>query len=199
MVSHEIQIVPGFANFADVVLISDEEDDVGPGIPTEPVLDAWFCRSVRYRIPAHAFQALVLLGCPPVVFNLMWWLGQHPDLFPPGRDIDILEMFSGKAKIFEAGKSMQLNCAHYDIDMDGVYMDFLSGPGFLTALCFVLRMSTGGLATFATKCSSWIWLARAVTKRSKAFPMGPRNPHSALSTPFNLILEVFSFQVLGIL
>ena len=156
-------------------------DEMGPAIPLQPQCDAWVRRSARYGIPAFVFQTLLLVGCPPILFNLLWFLNSKPELFPRIRDIHILEMFSGVASIYAAAVDRDLPCAKYDFNLDDVFMNFMIEPGFLVALVLVRRMAPGALSTWATKCSNWIWLVRSVTRRSKELRMGPaQNPHPTI-------------------
>ena len=160
---------------ADIVISSDDEI---VGVPLHPIQDRWTQRSARYGVLPCVFQTLLLVGCPPIIFNLLWFLNSRPDIFPLERDIQVLEMFSGVGMIHGAADARGWIAARYDVDHDAVQMDFMQCAGFLMALGLVRRMARGSLCTWATKCSSWIWLVRAVTMRSSAQPEGPTvNPH----------------------
>lgn len=44
--------------------------------------------------------------------------------------------------------------------------------GFIRALQLVLRLRVGGLLHAGPPCSSWVWVSRGSTKRTRANPMG---------------------------
>ena len=159
---------------------SDDEDmDVVPGIPANPSFDRFVRKAAEYGMCVATFQALVLFGAPPVLFNLLWFLFHNP-LFSNIGDLQVVEFFSGRGStVYRAAQGVGLRAAKFDKDIDDKYHDILGGLGFLTALQLARRMLMGdSFASFATKCSSWVWLSRSVTKRTNAEPMGPRqNPH----------------------
>ena len=59
--------------------------------------------------------------------------------------------------------------------VDQVAQDFTSSLGFAVAVGLVARLKSKGLLFAAPICSSWIWLSRSQTRRSRAFPMGRSN------------------------
>ena len=56
--------------------------------------------------------------------------------------------------------------------MGGVAHDLCSGAGFVTALIFVLRLKANGFSSWGAVCSSWIWVVRSTSQRSKTNPLG---------------------------
>ena len=169
----------------DAVMVDESGDEeIVEGIPVNPALDAWVVRSWRYGIPSWTFQALLICGAPPILFNLLFWINEHNRALPNGRDLDVVEMFAGLETICRSGIRRGWHSAKYDISIDAAFNDFMTGIGFLTALLLNLRLGPGSISTWATQCSSWIWLARAITMRSNSRPMGPADfPHRAATPP----------------
>ncbi|CAL1138139.1 unnamed protein product [Cladocopium goreaui] len=74
----------------------------------------------------------------------------------------------------EAGRQ----ASAYDVLYDGKYMDMCSVEGFITAVYQTLNVRRGGAVTLAPVCSSWVWVSRHSTKRSKAAPLGDLSARS---------------------
>ena len=45
-------------------------------------------------------------------------------------------------------------------------------PGFIKALAMMLRVEEDGLAVLGPPCSTWVWVNRATSKRSRELPDG---------------------------
>ena len=60
----------------------------------------------------------------------------------------------------------------FEIEHDRKLMDFVSGPGLMTAIGLMRRLKRGGLQHWDTVCSSWVWVGRNSTGRSFLRPMG---------------------------
>ncbi|CAK8998358.1 unnamed protein product [Durusdinium trenchii] len=63
-------------------------------------------------------------------------------------------------------------CAALDLEYGGRCMDFMTPEGFVNAVFQVLRLSPGSSLTLAPVCSTWVWVSRGSTKRSRALPLG---------------------------
>lgn len=71
--------------------------------------------------------------------------------------------------VFEAGYA----CIARDIKMSK-HLDIASGTGFMAILQGLRSLAICGLAWLAIPCSSWIFLSRGSTKRSRLRPKGKR-------------------------
>ena len=90
------------------------------------------------------------------------------------RDLDVVEIFSGRGAVARAARRVGLKAAEYDIiRLPGITdsgdpattEDILTKAGFLRACTLVGRVKDGGLVHFAPVCSSWLWLCMSQTKR----------------------------------
>ena len=90
---------------------------------------------------------------------------------PDTRDLKMLEVMSGTGKITDnvnekVGPAMGYDKAYTED------MDILTHQGFALLLKLALRVQSGGTTWFGILCSSWIWLSRSVSKRSRSNPAG---------------------------
>ena len=61
----------------------------------------------------------------------------------------------------------------YELLKDPINMDFMSDEGFYHAIALARQVKPSeGLQTFATVCSTWVWISRASTQRSLGNPLG---------------------------
>ena len=60
----------------------------------------------------------------------------------------------------------------YDINKDSVYMDLLTGPGFLKAVALTLRLKEQGLLFAGLPCGSFVFISTGTHRRSRARPWG---------------------------
>lgn len=113
-------------------------------------------------------------ACTLKVFGLS--VSQVLESAPDGRDLDVVELWSGVGSIVSAAKAAGLAAAPFDKHRDhgvtdtadpSTTEDILLEAGFLRALGLVLRLRLGGLLWMAPVCSSWIFLNLAQTKRTR--------------------------------
>ncbi|CAK9085109.1 unnamed protein product [Durusdinium trenchii] len=86
--------------------------------------------------------------------------------------LDHAELFAGKMAVSLAEMEESRRCASLDLEYGGECMDFMTNKGFVHAVYTVLRLSPGSSLTLAPVCSTWVWMSRGSTKRSKALPLG---------------------------
>lgn len=80
-------------------------------------------------------------------------------------------------------------------DLDkGLQFDVMTTTGFLVAARNVLRVIPGGVLHGGVPCSSWVFLSRGSSKRSKQFPQGDTGRTHVLKA--NLITTRFALLVL---
>lgn len=94
------------------------------------------------------------------------------------RDFDCLEMFSGRATIVRAFRKNHMKAAGYDITYDAKNNDLNADCGFITALVLVLRLKSKSVLWWATVCSSWVWMSRSGSQRSKRRVSGNKRARS---------------------
>ncbi|CAJ1360896.1 unnamed protein product [Effrenium voratum] len=93
--------------------------------------------------------------------NLDW---NHPT--------DHCEFFSGKMSVTLGELQENRKCAAYDIGYDPVFMDIASSKGYAHALYQTLNLLPGSFMTLAPVCSSFVYMSRGSTGRTRAAPEG---------------------------
>ena len=80
--------------------------------------------------------------------------------------------------MFGARRCLQWRAVPIDIRYNKHLCDFNSAAGFASILAVVRRMRSGSLLMCAPVCSSWVWMSRSVTLRSRILPLGDVNQAS---------------------
>ena len=89
---------------------------------------------------------------------------------------DVIEYFAGMEAISGAMRRAGWRAFGYDF-VKGGHCDILSVQGFIFAIMLALCTRDGGMAWFAPKCSSWIWLCRSLTGRFAGNALGRQWVH----------------------
>lgn len=82
------------------------------------------------------------------------------------RNIDLLETFAGVARISRWGSLFGLGVAALDVNYNA-RLDITTREGLAIWVAMLLRVRCGGLMTSGVQCSSWVWISRSSTKRSR--------------------------------
>ena len=85
---------------------------------------------------------------------------------PKERDLDGCEIFAGVRSIARGFQKFGMNMQAYDILYDSSH-DITSDLGLQKILEGVFRVKRGGLVWLAPVCSTWVWIARHGTGRTK--------------------------------
>ena len=115
-------------------------------------------------------------------------------LEPPCRDLDALELFSGKKAITVASSEVGLKAQGYDKTYSSSE-DFTTEEGFKTAMTLMLRVRPGGCLWAAPECKTWVWLSRSQTKRSREDPHGDVTKEAVLKANKMVISLALLFAV----
>ena len=108
----------------------------------------------------------------PLLAQAIFWAHRVGE--PDFRDLDSLELFSGEMAITGA----MLDGGGMSVGFDRNYCrrseDLCTPAGFQTALYLVMRVRVNGHLWAAPVCSTWGFVGRAGTGRTKATPGGDR-------------------------
>eukprot|EP00929_Paragymnodinium_shiwhaense_P057215 TRINITY_DN28631_c0_g1_i1.p1 TRINITY_DN28631_c0_g1~~TRINITY_DN28631_c0_g1_i1.p1 ORF type:complete len:312 (+),score=56.79 TRINITY_DN28631_c0_g1_i1:154-1089(+) len=96
------------------------------------------------------------------------------------RNLDCLDLFAGAARISWWGEKIGLNVCALDKKY-GEHMDILTLAGYVLFIIATLRVRRGGLIFCGPQCSSWVWVGRSTTGRSKQDPMGNLSVESVVA------------------
>jgi hypothetical protein len=118
-----------------------------------------------------AITALRLHGAPLVLLKIVWILmisnGGYVE-----EHLDSLESFAGRKAVTRAFKAEGYCSIAYELEDDVENYDILSDRGFATLVFLVLSLRRGGFKLAAPVCSTWTWINRFTSGRSKSVPLG---------------------------
>ena len=122
-------------------------------------------------IPSASFKRMVLAGLPMAMLDAMVFL---ESMFPCSESMStkVTELFSGVESVAGGFRDAQQPASVFDILRHALHEDIMSSEGFLTALRLVRDTEPGGLVHVAQVCSTWVYLCRASTGRSRSNPLG---------------------------
>ena len=95
----------------------------------------------------------------------------HQSGLLPERTYDFVEQFAGERAISLGLEHFAYTGKSIDIREDP-RCDFLTPGGFLLCLRVILLLQVGALCWLAPPCSTWVWISRASSKRSRDKPLG---------------------------
>ena len=78
------------------------------------------------------------------------------------------EVFCGLGIIFAQCVRLGLSSFYFDLDIGGQRHNILTGMGLLFLVQNLLTVMSGGCVWFGIPCSTWVWIARGHTHRTKA-------------------------------
>ena len=132
-----------------------------------------------YGLSPDALKRLLLFRVPPefiLILELLNGLGCLGANLSP---LVLVEFFCGAAELQRAFEcEFPRKTFGYDCLRDRLAQDILTPAGFLLAIILVFRLGRSAhidaLAWFGTQCSSFVWLSRSKTGRSRWNPRGDR-------------------------
>lgn len=104
-----------------------------------------------------------------------------------------VEWFCGTGALTTACSQLGLRVSWYDWTLDSVKMNLLTNSGMAAAIQMALSIVIAGTAWFGVPCSTFVFMSRGHTKRSRRKPKGNvkrKDVHQA-----NLIVERVSFLI----
>jgi hypothetical protein len=78
------------------------------------------------------------------------------------------EVFCGWGIVFACCVRLGLSSFYYDLDIGGRCHNILTASGLLFLIQNLLTVMSGGCVWFGIPCSTWVWIARGHTHRTKA-------------------------------
>jgi hypothetical protein len=110
-----------------------------------------------------------------------------------GPQLDAVEFFSGCQSITLGLREQGLNTQPYDLNL-GPNCDMTTPLGYAHALRLVAQVRPGGFIWAAPPCSSWVWMNRGTSLRSKKTPLGACSKDSVASS--NLVVTRMTLLLL---
>lgn len=139
-----------------------------------------FCRPVgKTSLGKTTLYRLRDYGAPASWVRLVMYVAS---VSAPVRDLDLLELFCGQGMLHKSAKLLGLASAGMDRELNPKLHDLLTTRGLLHAILAVLRLRVNSLLFLGIPCSSWVWLNRGTSKRSKSNPLGDTSIPSVATT-----------------
>ncbi|CAJ1447512.1 unnamed protein product [Effrenium voratum] len=141
--------------------------------------------SYKDRQRAWVLAGLRRIKAPLVVLTLVGMVFGIPGL--PWKPIQHFETFSGMAAVTRAELQAGRTAIPFDVCNDCVRQDFTSPFGFSNALYWALCLQPGSGKLTAPICSTWVWISRGSTGRSRDRPLGSPERSPAVATANTLV------------
>ena len=138
-------------------------------IPRGPA-DPDRARAGALGMSIETFKQLTLMGFPIACFNILHHISLT--MSPMHKDLDCVEYFSGVGNISRVFRQGGVLTATFDYIKNIEFENLCSPGGMMTALYFAMMLKARGLASWATVCSSWIFLSASCTGRPRSLPWG---------------------------
>lgn len=117
-------------------------------------------------------RVLHRMGAPVVLQRLVAALrGATAYAAALAEELDFVEVFAGAGAISIAMAAHGQRTVSIDL-LHGPHMDLSTPEGFVFALVVVLRLRVGGACLCAPPCSSFVWINRGTSKRTRIRPQG---------------------------
>ena len=110
-----------------------------------------------------------LMGVPMFVLRLIVSLWQQFAGLPY---LHAIEVFAGQGSVSKGLRRRSFLTFSFEIELHRVLGDFLSNLGFSFLLGLCMRLTPGSCIWLVPVCTSWVWLCRAGSRRSKVDPFG---------------------------
>ena len=128
---------------------------------------------VRAMVSSASLAAFLWTALPIVVLQCLGWSSTEDierELLKP-RLKHFAEFFCGTGGLVTALSQAGMRCTWFDIDVERSH-DMLSVAGIAAAIRIALSVIPGGVVWFGVPCSTFVWMARGHTKRSRPNPLG---------------------------
>ena len=133
--------------------------------------------------------------CSPGVRQVLKW-GCRTDVRAAVQAVrarHFVEWFCGTGALTTACSQLGLLVSWYDCTLDSIKMNLLTNSGMAAAILLSLSIVVGGTAWFGVPCSTFVFMSRGHTKRSRRKPKG--NVKRKDVRQANLIVERVSFLI----
>ena len=140
-------------------------------IPLEPSKKLHHYASAR-GIPVLGFSRMLRCGLPMALINCLVFLHAVSPRDVSADRPHMADLYAGVANMARAFSEKDLVDQQFDMNRHPIFENILKSEGWLTAIRIIRDTRPGGLASFGTVCSSWIYLCRSKSERSLACPEG---------------------------
>jgi len=114
------------------------------------------------------------------------------------RDLDFLELFAGCRRLTDAFIAAGWQGCAMDVKYGAILYNFYTPVGKAQLLKNALRLRAFGLCHASPVCSTYVWMSRSTSKRSKSDPYGDTSRADIRQANNMSLFLTFIFQILSI-
>ena len=144
------------------------QDAQVPHSPTRRYSEA---AAERFGLCGEELRRLLRMRAPIIIYQILWFI--HMSLGAGvSCDLDCVDYFAGIGGVARSFTDRMRKAVTFEILDDFELEDILKPLGMLKGCTYARKLRRRGLGHWGTVCSSFIWICRSVTKRSKESPLG---------------------------
>ena len=128
-------------------------------------------RAERFGIAPQHYRNLRRYCAPLALFHLLAHI-RDMNHGPIGRDLWMADMYAGEGAVSKAFRSAGFAAAEFEIRRSRAHMDMLTPTGLMVATILGLRLAPGGLSSWGTVCTSFIFVSQPQCQRTPENPLG---------------------------
>jgi hypothetical protein len=113
------------------------------------------------------------------------------------QDVDSVEYFAGQMEVSKAMARAGYITQYFEILKNDVMMNVIGSQGLAYAILLALKLRPGGFCMLAPVCSTWVFMNRGTSGRSRACPLGRKGVKSvaeANEMVARVVLLLYIFQ-----
>ena len=136
-------------------------------------MSAWVCPDRRMTQCRTLLKTLGWMGVPTVLMQIILRVYIDPNV-SLDQTLQSVEFFAGDKAYTNAKAKLGYMAVGFEIKDDPTMMDFMSPLGFLYAISLCCQLKPASQSISAPVCSSWVWMSRGSTGRTRYNPLGNR-------------------------
>ena len=145
----------------------DHDGDDEAFIPAAPASRSSARAAHRLGLSAKEYRKLRRVEAPCILYQVLFFI---TSLLPSVRDPDItwLDMYMGRGHIKDEAERRGFQALGFEVLDDAVLQNAMTLQGMITMLLYCMRLGSTGVSHWGTVCSSWVFLSRSSTGRTKS-------------------------------
>ena len=150
------------------------------------------------RLDAESSDAVRVARSGIIPRNLLAIIAILLSHFQHGSVLDGVELFAGSHSVSAGMNRYGYSCLGLDCLTVHASDDINTTPGFIRALTYILALDTGGLLWAAPPCSTWVFLNKGTSGRTRTDPLG-KVQHRSVSKANEQVARVVLLILVAVL
>ena len=165
-----------------IIIIITHHQDFGPSVI---ICQVSMCRVAfgqlvcrrAYRAAMTFSNILIQSKCCPrkllmILGVMILFMASDQGIYVAPPRIDALELFAGAHSVTNGFRNRGCSAISMDYSTQSTDDDLTTTRGFLRALAHIVNLAPDGMLWTAPPCSSWVWIGRSSTSRTRESPLG---------------------------